>query len=129
MALQICFITAEMTPFAKAGGLADVSGALVKYLHAAGHDIRLFMPGYTSIARARLEIYPVDFLQDVALRIGTLDFPLVLTRENRPVSMNSGDNKPFPSRNSPRRLAWPRTSPFHGGNTGSNPVGDAKSNQ
>src|SRR6266568_2635989 len=27
---------------------------------------------------------------------------------------------------SPRRLAWPRTSPFHGGNTGSNPVGDAK---
>src|SRR5207253_316324 len=23
------------------------------------------------------------------------------------------------------RLAWPRTSPFHGGNTGSNPVGDA----
>ncbi len=25
----------------------------------------------------------------------------------------------------PRRLAWPRTSPFHGGNTGSNPVGDA----
>lgn len=27
----------------------------------------------------------------------------------------------------PRRLAWPRTSPFHGGNTGSNPVGDAKS--
>ena len=29
----------------------------------------------------------------------------------------------------PRRLAWPRTSPFHGGNTGSNPVGDAKSYQ
>jgi hypothetical protein len=26
----------------------------------------------------------------------------------------------------PRRLARPRTSPFHGGNTGSNPVGDAK---
>jgi starch synthase len=74
MALKICFITAEMTPFAKAGGLADVSGALVKYLHAAGHDIRLFMPGYASIARAQLEIYPVEFLQDVALRIGTLEF-------------------------------------------------------
>jgi hypothetical protein len=25
----------------------------------------------------------------------------------------------------PRRLARPRTPPFHGGNTGSNPVGDA----
>jgi hypothetical protein len=30
---------------------------------------------------------------------------------------------------SPRRLARPRTSPFHGGNTGSNPVGDANSFQ
>ena len=30
-----------------------------------------------------------------------------------------------PPHNCPRRLAWPRTSPFHGGNTGSNPVGDA----
>ena len=26
----------------------------------------------------------------------------------------------------PLRLAWPRTPPFHGGDTGSNPVGDAK---
>jgi hypothetical protein len=30
-----------------------------------------------------------------------------------------------PAHSRPRRLAWPRTSPFHGGNTGSNPVGDA----
>src|ERR1700736_908998 len=30
-----------------------------------------------------------------------------------------------PARTRPRRLARPRTSPFHGGNTGSNPVGDA----
>ena len=28
-------------------------------------------------------------------------------------------------RQRPRRLARPRTPPFHGGNTGSNPVGDA----
>ena len=31
-----------------------------------------------------------------------------------------------PASSRPRRLARPRTSPFHGGNTGSNPVGDAK---
>jgi starch synthase len=74
MPLQICCISAEMTPFAKAGGLADVSGALVKYLHAAGHDIRLFLPGYSSIKREGLERYPVEFLQDVPVRIGALDF-------------------------------------------------------
>jgi starch synthase len=71
MPLRICFLSAEMAPFAKAGGLADVSGALVKYLHAAGHDIRLFMPGHASIKRAELETYPVEFLQDVPLTIGT----------------------------------------------------------
>ena len=49
---------------------------------------------------------------------------LVLTRENRPVTMNSGGREAL-IHHSPRRLAWPRTSPFHGGNTGSNPVGDA----
>src|SRR5271170_5018555 len=37
--------------------------------------------------------------------------------------MNLGDT--ISHQNRPRRLAWPRTSPFHGGNTGSNPVGDA----
>jgi len=63
-----------MTPFAKAGGLADVSGALVKYLHAAGHDIRLFLPGYSSIRREGLERYPVEFLQDVPVRIGAHDY-------------------------------------------------------
>ena len=70
MPLRICFLTAEMAPFAKAGGLADVSGALLKYLHAAGHDIRLFMPGHASIERTGLEMYPVEFLQDIPLSVG-----------------------------------------------------------
>jgi starch synthase len=70
MPLRICFATAEMAPFAKAGGLGDVSGALLKYLHAAGHDIRLFMPGYATIRREGLETWPVEFLQDVPVRIG-----------------------------------------------------------
>jgi starch synthase len=71
MALRICFVTAEMAPLAKTGGLADVSGALLKYLHAAGHDVRLFMPGYSSIDRSRFEIYPIEGLQNQRLRLGT----------------------------------------------------------
>lgn len=60
-------IAAEVAPFAKTGGLADVSGALTKYLDGAGHDVRLFMPFYSSIDRSRLETEPVGFLQNVAL--------------------------------------------------------------
>jgi starch synthase len=71
MPLKICFASAEVTPFAKAGGLADVSGALLKYLHADGHDVRLFMPDYSSIQRHELQIYPVDFLSNLTLMLGT----------------------------------------------------------
>src|ERR1700682_1083432 len=71
MPLKICFASAEAAPFAKAGGLADVSGALLKYLHADGHDIRLLMPGYSSIQREGLEIHPVDFLRELSVMLGT----------------------------------------------------------
>lgn len=70
MSLKICFVTAEMAPLAKAGGLADVSGALLKYLHARGHDIRLFMPAYESIDLKGLDARPVDALRDLAVTIG-----------------------------------------------------------
>jgi starch synthase len=74
MPLRICFAAAEMVPFAKAGGLADVASALVKYLHADGHDIRLFMPAYASIPYARLEYYPVEFLQNLPVQLGTAHY-------------------------------------------------------
>src|SRR5580704_3347695 len=82
MPLRICFATAEMSPFAKAGGLADVSGALVKYLHADGHDIRLFMPAYSSISRKGLEIHPVEFLQNMWVKLGNhrYDFSVLTAR-------------------------------------------------
>jgi starch synthase len=71
MPLNICFLSAEVTPLAKAGGLADVSAALLKFLHAAGHDIRLFMPAYAQMDRRDLDVHPVAFLQDLRVNIGT----------------------------------------------------------
>jgi starch synthase len=84
MPLRICFATAEMVPFAKAGGLGDVAGALVKYLHAAGHDVRLFMPGYSTIDRTKLECHPVEFAQKVPLIIGTHRFQFSLQTARLP---------------------------------------------
>ena len=51
MPLRVCLVTAEMMPLAKAGGLADVAAAMAKYLHAAGHDVRVFMPAYLQARR------------------------------------------------------------------------------
>lgn len=65
MSLNILMMSAEMVPFAKTGGLADVVGALPKALKSLGHDVRVAMPRYGRIDRERfnlstlLEAYPV----------------------------------------------------------------------
>ena len=50
--LKILFLSAEVAPFAKAGGLADVCGALPKALAALGHEVRVVMPAYRAIEAA-----------------------------------------------------------------------------
>ncbi|MEJ0098918.1 MAG: glycogen synthase [Pseudomonadota bacterium] len=80
--LNVCFIASEIAPLSKTGGLADVAGALAKYLHADGHDIRVFAPLYRQIDRSKLDIWPVDFLRDVPLQLGPhrLRFSVQATR-------------------------------------------------
>jgi len=47
--LHIAYTTSEMAPFAKTGGLADVSAALPKALVRLGHKVTVFLPRYGSI--------------------------------------------------------------------------------
>lgn len=49
--MNILFISSEAAPFAKAGGLADISSALPRHLHARGHDVRLFLPMYARVQK------------------------------------------------------------------------------
>ena len=47
--LKILFVTPEVAPFVKVGGLADMAGALPKALAALGHDVRVMCPAYGSL--------------------------------------------------------------------------------
>lgn len=47
--LKILFVSAEVSPFAKTGGLADVAGSLPQELAAQGHEVRVVMPCYKNI--------------------------------------------------------------------------------
>lgn len=48
--LHVAFVTPEMTPYVKTGGLADVAGALPKALARLGHRVTVVLPRYRSIA-------------------------------------------------------------------------------
>lgn len=51
-ALKILFVSPEVEPFVKVGGLADMVGALPKELAQLGHDVRVVCPAYGSVKRA-----------------------------------------------------------------------------
>jgi len=48
-ALKIAFITPEAVPYAKTGGLADVSGVLPRLFAQSGHRVKLFLPFHRCI--------------------------------------------------------------------------------
>ncbi|MGH2507849.1 MAG: glycogen synthase [Ktedonobacteraceae bacterium] len=80
--LKIYILAAEIVPFAKAGGMADVVGALPKALKALGHDVRLVMPRYGQVKPERFQLQPlldtipvkIGFYQEqVRIFLGTID--------------------------------------------------------
>ncbi len=47
--LHIAFVTPEMAPYVKTGGLADISASLPKALVKLGHRVTVFLPRYAAI--------------------------------------------------------------------------------
>lgn len=86
MPLRICFVSSEVAPLAKTGGLADVSGALPRQLNALGHDVRIFMPLYSGIDRNKYSLHAVEGLRDIAMALGTLEFRFSLLKATLPDS-------------------------------------------
>ena len=60
--MRVLFVTSEVAPIIKTGGLADVSGALTAALHDMGTDIRVLLPGYAKVLKALPDLeLVVDF--------------------------------------------------------------------
>ena len=53
---KVLYLASEITPFARAGGLGDVTGALPKALKNLNQEIRIIMPKYKFINEKNQEI-------------------------------------------------------------------------
>lgn len=81
--LKIALVSAEVAPFAKTGGLADVVASLARTLHRQGHEVRLFMPLYGGLWSVGYDMTPIAETQDIhvdypgaTLRCGVFTSPL-----------------------------------------------------
>ncbi|ANX02077.1 glycogen synthase GlgA [Thermoclostridium stercorarium] len=67
--LKVLFVSAEVAPYAKTGGLADVAGSLPEVLSGMGIDIRVVFPGYRGIDAE--QEYVADFPVTIGNRLET----------------------------------------------------------
>ena len=62
--MKVLYVCAELFPFLKTGGLADVSAGLPPALLALGCDVRLLMPAFPAIASHSIVTRPIALLPD-----------------------------------------------------------------
>lgn len=67
--MKIAFASSEVVPFAKTGGLADVSGALPVELEKLGNDVKVFMPKYYSVDENKFKLEYQSWASPMPIRV------------------------------------------------------------
>ena len=73
--MRIAFVTAEIAPFSKTGGLGDVSAAFPKAMQGLGHKIIIITPLYKSIdsQKYRLQVVKENIIAKIGEKIEVFD--------------------------------------------------------
>jgi starch synthase len=56
--MKVAVLASEVVPFAKTGGLADVAGALPKFLSRQGAEVKVFLPLYRETRKKGFDLLP-----------------------------------------------------------------------
>jgi starch synthase len=78
--LKILFASSEVTPFAKTGGLADVSGSLPLALASLGHKVVVVMPLYRSVKEGDHDIKRQEKFLSVPFKGQKLETKIFLSK-------------------------------------------------
>ena len=65
--MKILVASSEVLPYSKTGGLADMVGALAKFLARAGHTVGVVTPLYRGLRQKWPELRPLDWNLEVPL--------------------------------------------------------------
>lgn len=76
--MRVLFVSSEVEPFARTGGLGDVSGALPAALEALGHDVAVFTPFYRETRLKGFAGRSIDTTLDIRMRDRTVSAGLAL---------------------------------------------------
>ncbi|MBN1681260.1 MAG: glycogen synthase [Anaerolineae bacterium] len=80
--MRVLFISAEMAPFAKTGGLGDVVGSLPRALRDKGIDVRVLMPLYGPVKSLFHDQLDYAFWHPFHRRSGTADVYIHVTEQD-----------------------------------------------
>ncbi|HYQ87242.1 MAG TPA: glycogen/starch synthase [Bacteroidota bacterium] len=67
--IDILYVASEADPFIKSGSIGDLAGSLPKTVKAMGHDIRVMLPGYSSINCRRFQIHNLLRMKDFGIPV------------------------------------------------------------
>jgi starch synthase len=70
---NVLFVTSEVFPYSKTGGLADVSNSLPQALNSLGNDVRIISPKYGPLDERRLQIHEIKRLKDLKINVNGKD--------------------------------------------------------
>ena len=70
---NVLFVTSEVFPYSKTGGLADVSNSLPQALNSLGNDVRIISPKYGQLDERRLQIHEIKRLKELKINVNGKD--------------------------------------------------------
>lgn len=104
--MKVLFVSSEVFPLIKTGGLADVSGSLPNALQGLGVDIRILVPGYPAVLEnigalktvAELDHLPhigdatllEGVIQDTQVKVWVIKAPSLYERDGGPYADKTG---------------------------------------
>ena len=66
---NVLFVSSEVYPYSKTGGLADVSNSLPQALNSLGNEVRIITPKYGQLDERRLQIHEIKRLKDLTVNV------------------------------------------------------------